>query len=425
MAARRSDSRSAARRASGGRLVGVDLARGTALLAMMAAHLLPAMEPNSTGQVEPTWVGLVLSGRAAALFAVLAGVSLSLGRVPPVANRLGLALRGTVIAVVGLCLGMLHVNIAVILVQYGVLFCCIVPALRLTQRALGLLASAWILLAPVAVYLARPWLTGGSQPLRLGHNPTWQDLADPLRLAADVLVTGSYPVAEWLGYLLIGLWIGRLRLRQASVQVGLVLGGAAAALLAKGAEWALMVPLGGHAALLATPQARQWPLDAMLRANLLSIDQTGSVWWLATAAPHSGTTLDLLHTCGTSAAVIGAFLLLARVRPLERTGILLPLAGAGSMTLTLYTVHVWAVSWSEAGATPGLEREALFAIHVVGALAVGLLFRANGWRGPLEWVAHGAYGLSAGRRRTTPGGSRRPGGTPVARGAVGPGRNSR
>lgn len=388
------------------RLTGVDLARGAALLAMMATHLLPTIAPNAAGHADPTWVGLVFSGRAAALLAVLAGVSLSLGRVPAAVNRLGLAFRAAVIAAVGLSLGMLQVDIAVILVQYAVLFWCAIPVLRLGQRALVLLSSAWILLAPIATFELRPWLLGATDPARLGHNPMWPDLADPLKLFGDLFVTGFYPVIEWFAYLLVGLWIGRLQLRRWGVQVGLVCGGAAAAVLAKGAEWALMIPLGGRAALMATPQASQWPLDAMLRANLTGVDQTGSVWWLATAAPHSGTTLDLLHTVGTSAAVLGAFLLVARIRPLERIGLLRPLAGAGGMTLTLYTVHVFAAAWSEGGGTPGLEREGLLAIHIVAALSVGLLFRANGWRGPLEWATHGASRLGRIKQTTTARGSR-------------------
>ncbi|MDQ4502688.1 heparan-alpha-glucosaminide N-acetyltransferase domain-containing protein [Sinomonas sp. ASV322] len=410
LTARRRRSRKQALSGSSQRIMGVDLARGAALLAMISTHLLPtfAAEPSLGGQIVPTFVGLVFSGRSAALFAVLAGVSLSLGRVPAAANRPGLGLRAGVIAVVGLSLGALSVNIAVILVQYAVLFWCVIPVLRLQTKALGLLAGAWILLVPLVAFGLRPWLVDAPEPLRLGHNPTWVDLLEPPKLLADVFVTGTYPVVEWFGYVLVGLWIGRLPLRRAGTQVGLLIGGAVAAVLAKGAEWALMVPLGGRAALLATPQAKQWPLEAMLRANLTGVDQTGSVWWLATAAPHSGTTLDLLHTSGTSAAVLGAFLLVARVRPLERTRILAPLAGAGAMTLTLYTAHVCAVAWSEAGNPPQISREGLLAVHIVAALAIGLLFRANDWRGPLEWAAHGVYrlGLAGRTGRQRSGGGR-------------------
>ena len=43
---------------------------------MMATHVLPTFE--SDAQLTPTWVGLVFSGRASALFAVLAGIGLAL-----------------------------------------------------------------------------------------------------------------------------------------------------------------------------------------------------------------------------------------------------------------------------------------------------------------------------------------------------------
>ena len=60
------------------RLDGIDLARGAALLAMMATHILPTLtQAPASGVWSATWVGTVLSGRAAALFAVLAGVSLT------------------------------------------------------------------------------------------------------------------------------------------------------------------------------------------------------------------------------------------------------------------------------------------------------------------------------------------------------------
>ena len=49
----------------------IDAARGLALLGMMATHLLPTFEADA--HLTPTWIGLTFSGRAAALFAVLAG----------------------------------------------------------------------------------------------------------------------------------------------------------------------------------------------------------------------------------------------------------------------------------------------------------------------------------------------------------------
>ncbi|HEY9354865.1 MAG TPA: heparan-alpha-glucosaminide N-acetyltransferase domain-containing protein, partial [Arthrobacter sp.] len=100
------------------RLRGIDAARGLALLGMMATHLLPTFESNA--ELTPTWIGLTFSGRAAALFAVLAGIGLALstGKQVPAegaplgAARRGIALRAAVIAAVGLTLGGLEVNLA-------------------------------------------------------------------------------------------------------------------------------------------------------------------------------------------------------------------------------------------------------------------------------------------------------------------------
>ena len=389
----------------GGRLEGIDMARGAALLAMMTTHIMPIFEQaGGSGEWSATWVGTVFSGRAAALFAVLAGVSLTLGRVPAARNRLGLGLRAAVIAAVGLTLGLVEVNVAVILVHYAALFLCALAVVGLSRRAVGLLAVAWLLLSPIVAFLLRPALLGAVPPLRLGHNPVWADLLTPLSLLADLTVTGIYPILQWFAYLLVGLWIGRAQLARAATQVWLLVGGAAVAAAAKAAAWALLIPLGGINALLATEEARRWPLRAMLEGNLTGVDQVGTVWWLATAAPHSGTPLDLIHSSGTAAAVIGACLLVARVRIVARTGILAPLAGAGAMTLTLYTAHVWALDWSHRGGTPGLTPEMLLTVHIVAALAVGLFVRANGWRGPLEAIAHGATRL--GTLRAGPGPSR-------------------
>src|SRR6476661_8535500 len=158
------------------RLAGIDAARGLALLGMMATHLLPTFESDAA--LTPTWIGLTFSGRAAALFAVLAGVGLALstGKNTPLegaqlsAARRGVALRALVIAVVGLSLGGLDINIAVILVHYAVLFLCILPFLGLGVKPLCAWAAGWILASPVLAYLMRPWLLAPEPPLKLGHN---------------------------------------------------------------------------------------------------------------------------------------------------------------------------------------------------------------------------------------------------------------
>lgn len=387
-----------------GRLHGIDAARGLALLGMMATHLLPTFESNAG--LTPTWIGLTFSGRAAALFAVLAGVGLALstGKHKPVqgpdltAARRGIALRALVIAAVGLTLGGLEVNLAIILVHYAVLFLCVLPFLGMGLKRLCAWAGGWILASPVLAYMLRPWLLAAEPPLKLGHNPSWEDLATPSRLLADVFFTGYYPVFQWLSYLLVGLIVGRLVLGRAMVPVVLLVAGSVVAVLAKTLGVTAMESWGGRAALEEVLNSPGYPLDSVLQVNLTGIPQEGSWWWLASAAPHSATTLDLLHTSAVAVAVIGACLLLGRLAEWVDLDLLLPLRGAGAMTLSLYTVHVWVVSGFYLKPLPaGWTEDGMYFAQAATAIIVGIVFVLLKWRGPLEWLGHAANQVGRGQ----------------------------
>jgi hypothetical protein len=296
-----------------------------------------------------------------------------------------------VIAAVGLTLGGLEVNVAIILVHYAVLFLCVLPFLGLGVKRLCAWAAGWILASPVLAYLLRPWLLAPEPPLRLGHNPGWEDLGTPSRLLADLFFTGYYPVLQWLSYLLVGMAIGRLVLAKALVPVLLLVGGTVVAVAAKTLGVAAMEDWGGRAALEKALNSPGYPLGSVLQVNLAGLPQEGSWWWLASAAPHSGTTLDLLHTSAVAAAVIGACLLLERLAEWVDLDLLLPLRGPGAMTLTLYTVHVWVVSGFYLKPLPaGWTEDGLYFAHAAMAIVVGIVFARLLWRGPLEWVGHAA-----------------------------------
>ncbi|HEX8780898.1 MAG TPA: heparan-alpha-glucosaminide N-acetyltransferase domain-containing protein, partial [Nocardioides sp.] len=174
---------------SADRLVGLDVARCLALLGMVATHVLD--ERSADGTVAPLqWLA---GGRASALFAVLAGVSLALmtGRREPVRGgervrrSAGLALRALLIAAIGLVLGEMQSGIAVILTYYGVLFLAGLPFLGLRARTLGLLAAGWVVVAPVLSHLVRPAL-----PESGTASPTAAQLVDPWQLGSELLFTG-------------------------------------------------------------------------------------------------------------------------------------------------------------------------------------------------------------------------------------------
>lgn len=393
-----------------GRLTGIDAARAIALLGMIATHTMPLYE-EATG--EPSWVGLTFSGRSSALFAVLAGVGLALltggsrsprtrRALPPGGrtasrDRRGIVARAVVIGAIGVSLGGLEVNIAVILVHYAVLFLLALPFITMPVRRLGLWAGGWLLASPVLAYLLRPLVLENVRPPQLDGNVAWEDFGTPATLLWDLLLTGYYPVLQWFAFLLAGLFIGRLTLEKTGTQLMLVVAGTVLAAFSKIVSAFLMGPLGGRAALLATPEGQRWPLANMFDVSLAGVRQVDSWWWLATSSPHSGTSFDLIHSTGTAAAVIGLCLLVA-----QRAGrLLLPLAGAGAITLSLYTAHVLVMSLIQLqiteNAMPEPDPVLLFTLHAVVVLGLGWLFGRSGQRGPLELATWAASNLARGR----------------------------
>ena len=370
------------------RLLGVDVARGLALIGMMSVHIIPALDAD--GAVS--WAYRISSGRASALFAVLAGLSLVLANrprrfePPEPGARHGVMVRAVFIAGVGLFLGTLGSGVAVILVHYAVLFTIGTLFMGLGARALMVTGAGWLLLSPVAGYLLRPLLPTGP-----GSSPSLVSLAHPFELLTTVLFTGYYPVLQWTGYVLVGMALGRLPLRCPTTGLWLLIVGALLAGGTKALSALLLGPAGGFEQLTV-------PLSSVLAGrDLATVLQTGtygttpstSWWWLAVSAPHSGAPLDLLHTTGTALAVIGGCLLLAVALEGRWRWLIVPVAAAGSMTLTLYTVHIVALA-AVRGAVSGPEVSppaVFWALSAILALLVATAWQSTGRRGPLEAVA--------------------------------------
>lgn len=365
------------------RLVGVDVARCLALLGMMATHVLDPVD--ATGEL--TRVQALAGGRSAALFAVLAGVSLALmtGRQHPVhgqvlrSRALGLAARAVLIAAIGLVLGSLTTSIAIILTYYGVLFLIGIPFLALRARWLWLLGAVWIVVGPLLSLVVRPML-----PARQYGSPDPSQLLEPGRLLAELLFTGYYPAVPWLAYLLIGMAIGRIDLRNRLVVDMIWTGGI---ILSISATW-----ISGRLTRLpsvAEVLLRTYPgMD--IEAALTSMSQglygqtpiDGGWQWLLVVAPHSSTPFDLLQTIGSSMFVIGACQMIALRLPDRGRTAMAVLFGAGTMTLTLYSLHV--VMRTEAVWPP--ETPDTYVAYVLVVMAIGALFAAAGRSGPLEWL---------------------------------------
>lgn len=370
-------------RADNARLIGVDAARGVALLGMMAVHVLPLVDAD--GSASGSYA--VAGGRSAALFAVLAGVGLALasgGTRPPrgrgwAAAALGTLVRAALIGAIGLVVGMADSGIAVILVYYALLFVLAIPLLPLGPRLLAPMAVVVAVVVPVLSFLVRPNL---DLPDR--GNPTlWTLLDDPLGTLETLLVTGYYPVLGWTAYLCAGLAVGRLQLRRTATAWWLLTVGIVLAVGSAVVSSVLLGPLGGADELRAALRPGT-DLGQVLDGSMYGNTPTTTWWWLAVDTPHSTTPFDLLHTTGTSLAAIGAMLLLARVA----APVLVPLAAAGSMTLTLYSTHVLLL------ATPFLPPDPTrsYVLQVVAVLVLATMWRSTGRRGPLEAIVAAAAG---------------------------------
>lgn len=359
-----------------GRLIGLDVARCLALVGMTAVHVLP----------DRLLAFDLASGRAAALFAVLAGVTLALltGRERPVRGRsraaasAGLAARAALIALVGLALGLLDSGLAVILTYYGLLFLLGLPFVGLGWRALLASAAVWAVAAPLVSHLVRARLPDFTFGV-----PSFEDLDEPARLLTELTFTGYYPVVPWLAYLLAGMAVGRMDLGRRAVGAGLAGGGVllAAAAAAVSRWWA-------DPALLREAEHRRFH-------GTTPSDEPG---WLLLADPHSSTPFDLLQTIGSALAVIGACLLVVGLLRGRAERAVAVLFGAGTMTLTLYSLHV--VLRTEQLWPPDHGTDA-FRWHALVLLGIGALFVAAGVRGPLESAVRMVSRLVTGAPRTS------------------------
>ncbi|MGY1914926.1 heparan-alpha-glucosaminide N-acetyltransferase domain-containing protein [Blastococcus sp. SYSU DS0973] len=378
---------------SSARLVGIDAARGIALFGMMAVHNIVAVEDD--GEASLAWT--LAAGKSAALFALLAGVGVAFAtgrRRRPTARTwpgyaAALLVRGLLIGAVGLLLGSVVPAdfAAVILPYYALLFLLAIPLLALSGRALVALAVAIAVVMPVLSHLLR----AGTEVRRTVPNLTFGDLVgDPGQVLRELALTGVYPALPWMAYLCAGLAVGRALLSSRRTVALITLTGAGLVVAAQTISWFFLDVLGGRADLEAVASRSMTPDDL---AVVMAVGWTGTTptdtgWWLATTLPHSTTPLDLAFTIGLGLVVLGCAILVGRAT----SALLRPLAAAGSMTLTLYSLHLLLLSWS---GMPGGPEGLLIQTALV--LAFALLWSRSHARGPLEEIVAQATG--AVRRR--------------------------
>lgn len=350
------------------RLLGLDLARGLAVLGMFVAHTAATGAVGDGSSARDLLLGLA-DGRPSILFALLAGISLGIltGRPAPytgddaVRARVRVLVRAVILLGVAGVLAMLDSQVAIILAFYSAWFMIVLP---FVQRSTSWIFTAAVLIA-VFGPLLRLFIETAAPVLGL-----YLETGDPNQFFVATLVSGFYPGLAYLAIVFAGLGLSRLDLAARAVQLNMVAAGALLALIGYGVGLVGLILVGDD-----------------LDPGLTSVEagaglDTAALGQLVIATPHSGTTWELLGSGGVAIAVTGLLLML----PARAGWALAPLAAVGSMSLTAYSAHVAVLGMfpqmvSSASLWPAVGL-------VVGALILCWAWRAAFGRGPLERVMY-------------------------------------
>lgn len=329
-------------RAVTGRIGGLDVARALAVLGMVGSHVGNDGERAGTADGWP-WL-TVTHGFPSALFAVLAGVSMTLmftargslvvtdvdarGRARA---RIRIAVRAAILVVMGGLLVILGTPVVVILANLGVMFVLALPMLR--WRA------SWLLVGAAGFALAGGWLARSAREVAAGAG------LDEFPVIST-LWAEHYPALAWMAYICVGLVIGRLALRSVGVAWWLVGVGTVVTVLARGVGWG-------------AGNEEQDP-------------------WRTTEA-HSYSPVEMFSNIGVAAGVIGLSLRLVAWLP----RVMWPLRAAGSVALTLYVAHLFVIA--AVGDEMVWEPSNLaFVVLCVALVGFACVWRAFRDQGPLE-----------------------------------------
>jgi len=357
---------------SSGRLEAYDIARGLAFLGMVIVNyriLLSGLSP-----VGPDWLNSltgVFTGRAAALFVVVAGAGISLMASRAKEKEAGLAAfrfilckRALFLVVLGY--GWVEIWPADILHFYGFYF---------------LFAAAFVSLPGIWLWVFTGTSVAGFTMLYLvvGFWDDWnletleyRNFWGPWQLVKNLVFNGFHPLLPWLGFLFAGMWLGRQDLVNRRTSRRVLVTSALVAVCSYLLAWFLAGAL------------EKEPGDGRLDEFVTALQQ------LAKAESLPPAPLYVLSAGGVAFSVVALCFLVCR--SLHAKKILHPLACAGRMALTLYIAHVF-ISFFIVGdqleeGKLGSMKLTESAVWVVAVWVISILV-AVGWlrffrRGPLE-----------------------------------------
>lgn len=404
------------------RFFGVDLARFVALIGMMATHLLAANEyiPGASefDQGVAAVAVTLTTGISAAVFAVLGGLSMVFASRRLVQQgRIGAAIwagiiRGALLIIIGMLLGLLLSPVVVILAYYGVAMILVSPLIAAPSWVLGTVAAVvGVVSGPVNTIVR-----GTLEVVNEGGSVTFESWQQPLETIRALFLTGTYPAITWAVFLLAGMLLGRALVR-ADQRGSLRAVAGRMALAAVGvATLATVISEWAKTALAVAPEG----VDPELFRSGLGMAGFGAPistepWMQLIATPHSGTVAEFVQTIAIAAALIGTLVwIFDRGRPLGVISSLFRTLGAAP--LTMYVTHIVLTALTLGTASVALMEVtdpaqlvypwwaaslSAFAMQLAVILLIGTIIKATGRKGPLEALLSGTVKLAT-RQKTAP-----------------------
>lgn len=282
------------------RLIAVDVARAVALFSMYVAHFSPGVGPLEFLELSEYLT--------AALFATLVGVGADLGSVRrPVAAAISGAIRGGALLGLGLVLEEADSQIVVVLTWLGLLTWLMTWVARWRTGPVAALALATFVLSPVLLDETR---TRYGAALVAGHDVRawwWEHLT-----------TGSaYRLTAFACWACLGVLASRVWLRRPDARTEEHPG--------------------------ERPSARLLWLPALVALALGLGLFLAQVEGVLSIPKYSGDHGELLLNAGLSIGTLGVVIGLT---PLVPRVVAEALAATGAMSLTLYTLQIYASAWA-------------------------------------------------------------------------------
>ena len=286
--------------ASKQRLPGLDFARFLAFAGMVYVnfHVVTGM-----GEGAPLAQGflMILEGKAAATFVVLAGIGLGFGA----ARATGKSFNSTILkrALFLFVIGLLNSLIfpADILHYYAIYF---VFGLMLIRLKTSVLIGVAVFLPILFLFLTEIFDYGmGWNWLTFEYTGFWT----PTGFVSNLLFNGWHPVVPWFSFLLFGILLSRTDLSSSRMQNWLIYGGGVALAIAYG-------------------------LSAIFTPMLIGDDVL-----IVSISPVPPMPLYMLAGSGAAALVLGVCL---KIVPKLDVGFLGPFLQTGKQALTLYIAHI-------------------------------------------------------------------------------------